>query len=187
VVMSAPSKDFQARDDLPPLLYVSALEGGQAAAAYGAATRASDGARKDTLTLGDPLTDGPFLRAMIKIGGASTARPALFFVEIARQAAEIGQAVARAANPQDDAATGPTTLYSEVALDAGGRQRACLGFRFNGGGGIDLTGLACGGVGQSLQRGSLECLISRIEPTSAGAAAGIDKLLKSSSVRKSDC
>ena len=166
---------------------MSALEGGQAAAAYDAATRESDGARKDTLTLGDPLSDGPFLRATIRMGAASTGRPALFFVEIARQAAELGQAVARAANPQSDPATGATALYSEVALDAGGRQRACLGFRFNGGRAVDLTGLACGGVGQPLERGSLECLISRIEPTSAGVAAGVDKLVKNPAPRKSDC
>lgn len=171
-ISAAPAREFQPRSDLPPLLYVKALDGGQAAAAYEAEARASDGARKDALTLGDPFSDGPFLRASLRIGGAA-AGPPLFFVEIARQAAEIGQAVGRASDPP---ANGAPILYSDVTLEAAGAERACLGFRFNSLPLVDLSGLACAGAGRPLDRASLECLISRIAPTAAGAAAGLDGL-----------
>lgn len=171
-ISAAPAREFQPRSDLPPLLYVKALDGGQAAAAYEAETRASDGARKDALTLGDPFSDGPFLRASLRIGGAASGPP-LFFVEIARQAAEIGQAVGRASDPP---ANGAPILYSDVTLEAAGAERACLGFRFNSLSLVDLSGLACAGAGRPLDRASLECLVSRIAPTTAGAAAGLDGL-----------
>ena len=182
-ISAAPAREFQPRNDLPPLLYVKALDGGQAAAAYEAETRASDGARKDALTLGDPFSDGPFLRASLRIGGAATPPP-LFFVEIARQAAEIGLAVGRASDPP---ANGAPILYSDVALDAAGAERACLGFRFNSRSPVDFSGLACGGAGQPLDRASLECLISRIAPTAAGAAAGLDRLNGLAAGGKSGC
>ena len=181
-VAAPPAKDFQARAELPALFYVRALEDGQAAAAYQATARDGDGARKDALTLGDPFSDGPFLRATARIGGISP-QQSLFFVDMARQAAEIGEAVAHAANPQ---APGGGMLSSEITLEAGGRQRACLGFRFAGAS-TDLSGLACGGTDQPLDRAGLECLISRIEPTAAGAAAGLDKLLKEQPAGKPSC
>ena len=180
--ISVPVKDFVRRNDVPPLLRIGALDGGEVRAAYEATTRDGDGARKDALTLGEPFSDGPFLRATVRIGGIST-RDSLFFVDMARQAAEIGEAVARAANPQADQ---DGAIVSDITLEAGARQRECLGFRF-GGGSSDLSGLACGGAGQPLDRAGLECLISRIEPTAAGAAAGLDKLLKGVSSAKPAC
>jgi hypothetical protein len=182
-VAAPPAEDFQTRVDLPALFYVRALEDGQAAAAYQAMAREGDGARKDALTLGDPFSDGPFLRATARIGGISP-QQSLFFVDMARQAAEIGEAVARAVNPQ--AAPGGGMLSSEITLEAGGRQRACLGFRFAGAS-ADLSGLACGGADQPLDRAGLECLISRVEPTAAGVAAGLDKLLKEQPAAKPSC
>lgn len=182
-VAIAPIKDFQARADLGALFYVRALENGQATAAYEATARDSDGARKDALTLGDPFSDGPFLRATARIGGISP-QQSMFFVDMARQAAEIGEAVAHAMNPQ--ATPGGGMLSSEITLEASGRQRACLGFRFASVS-ADLSGLACGGEGQSLDRAGLECLISRIEPTAAGAAAGLNKLFKEPAGLKPSC
>jgi hypothetical protein len=169
---TVPAKDFVPRSDLPALLFVGAIDGGEAATAYEAAMREGDAARRDALTLGDPFSDGPFLRAVVRIGGISP-RGSLFFVDMARQAAELGQAVAHAANPQ---AGQGGAMVSEVTLEADGRQRSCLGFRFAGAA-ANLSGLACGGVGQPPDRAGLECLISRLEPTAAGAAAGLDKLL----------
>jgi len=171
-ISAAPAREFQPRSDLPPLLYVKALDGGEAAAAYEAETRARDGARKDALTLGDPFSDGPFLRASLRIGDA-TAHTPLFFVELARQAAEIGEAVGRASDPP---ANGAPILYSDVTLEAAGVERACLGFRFNSLPRVDLSGLACAGAGRPADRASLECLVSRLAPTAAGAAAGLDEL-----------
>jgi hypothetical protein len=173
---AAPPADDYRESDLPPLLFVKSLDGGRATAAYQAQVRDSDGARKDALTLGDPSSDRPFLLASLRIGRASQ-RPSLFFVELARQAAEVGQAVARASAPDIDAAAGGAALYSEVTLEAGGRERACLGFRFAGTGAVDLSGIACGGVDQPLERDSLECLISRLAATPAGSTAGLDPVL----------
>lgn len=178
----APAKDFQTRVDLPALFYIRALEDGQAAAAYEATARDGDGARKDALTLGDPFSGGPFLRAMARIGGISPGQ-SLFFVDMARQAAEIGEAVAHSVNPQ---ATPGGMLSSEITLEAGGHQRACLGFRFAGAS-SDLSGLACSAADRPLNRAGLECLISRIAPTAAGAAVGLDKLLKEQAAQKPSC
>jgi hypothetical protein len=178
----APLAEFQSRSDLPALFNVKAIGGGEAASAYDAEIRASDGARKDSLTLGDPFAEGPFLRATARVGGRS-GRSALFFVEVARQAAELGEAVARASNPE----IGEGALYSDVTLEAGGRQRACLAFRVSGPSPNDFAGLACGGAGQAFERASLACLISRIQPTGAGATAGLDQLLKALADRRSAC
>ena len=181
-IAAPPAKDFQTRVDLPALFYVRSLEDGQAAAVYEAAARDGDGARKDALTLGDPFSDGPFLRATARIGEISP-QQSLFFVDMARQAAETGEAVARAENPR--AAPGGM-LSSEITLEASRRQRACVGFRFASASAV-LSGLACGGTDQPLDRAGLECLISRIEPTAAGAAAGFDKLLKGQATAKPSC
>ena len=172
---AAPADDYR-ESDLPPLLFVKTLDGGRATAAYETQVRDSDGARKDVLTLGDPSSDRPFLLASLRIGGASQ-RPSLFFVELAREAAEVGQAVARASAPEIDAAGGGATLYSEVTLEAGGRERACLGFRLAGTGAIDFSGVACGEVDMPLERDSLECLISHLAATPAGSTAGLDPVL----------
>jgi hypothetical protein len=179
-VVPALSSEFH-QSDLPPLVFARALDGGAAAAAYEAQSRESDGARRDALTLGDPMTDGPFLRASARVGGMT--RTPLFFVELAREAAEVGQAVAHASSPQADGAL----LLSDVTLDTDGRQRACLGFRFNGVGAADLSGLACGATGAALERSALMCLIGRLEATPAGAQTGIGKILNAAAAERSPC
>ena len=179
-----PVAEFQTRTDLPPLFYVKSLDGGQASAIYESETRGADGARRDTLTLGDPSSEKPFLRASARLGAAE--RPPLFFVELARQAAMIGQAVAHASSPESGSA-GARWLSSEVTLEAGGRQRTCVGFRFAGVGATDLSGIVCGGAGQKVERAALQCLISRLEPTAAGAAAGLDKVLRNAAAEGGSC
>jgi hypothetical protein len=186
---AAPAKgsaEFHPQDDLPALLFVKALDGGKAAAAYEAQARDSDGARRDALTLGDPSSEGPFLRASARIGAIST-RSSLFFVELAREAAEVGQAVAHASTPQAEADGGGAVLLSDVTLEADGHQRACLGFHFNAVGAAVLSGVACGAVGAPLERAALTCLIGRLEASPAGAAAGFGKILSAASREQSSC
>jgi hypothetical protein len=187
--LAAPAKasvEFHPQDDLPALLFVKALDGGKAAAAYEAQTRDSDGARRDALTLGDPSSEGPFLRASARIGAASR-HSSLFFVELAREAAEVGQAVAHASSPQADAEAGGAVLLSDVTLEADGRQRACLGFHFSAAGAADLSGIACGAAGEPLERAALSCLIGRLEATPAGTAAGFGSILNAISRGQSSC
>jgi hypothetical protein len=167
--------------ELPALVFAKALDGGAATAAYEVQTRDSDGARRDALTLGDPLMDGPFLRASARVGGMT--RAPLFFVELAREAAEVGQAVAHASSPEADGAL----LLSDVTLDADGRERACLGFRFNGASAADISGLACGATGAPLERSALMCLIGRIEATPAGAQTDLGKILNAATAERSPC
>jgi hypothetical protein len=166
---AASSLDFQVRGDLAPLLYVKSLDGGRAPTTYVAETRGDD--RRDALTLGDPFSDGPFLRASARLSKVAAPAP-IFFVDLVRQAAEAGQAVVHASPPERDAALEGPTQISDLTLEAGDRQRACLGFRFKAEGGVDLSGLACGAVSQPVERVSLECLISRLQPTPAGAILG---------------
>jgi hypothetical protein len=177
VARPASSTAFRTRDDLPPLLFVRALDGGRAVATYETRVRDSDGERRDALVLGDPTADGPFVLVSARLAGASP-RPSIFFVELVRQAAELGQAVVSASDPAADAESDGAMLVSDVQLDGSGRRRACLGFRLNVAGPVALSGIACGAPGEPIDRGSLTCLASRLQATPAGVAAGLDKVLR---------
>jgi hypothetical protein len=167
---------YQARDDLPPLLYVKSLDGGRAAARYVAQIRDSDGARRDTLTLGDPASAGPFLVAAARLSAAATGET-MFFVDLARLAAESGLAVARASNGESDLALGPLIFALDVTLQGPRGYRDCLGFRFKSDGKASLFGLACGELDRPGERSALACLVTRLRATSDGAATGLSTML----------
>jgi hypothetical protein len=177
---------FQAHDDLPPLIYVRSLDGGRAVAGYRAEIRDSDGARRDTLTLGEPSSNGAFLVASARLSGGASA-PAMFFVEMARLSAGIGLSIAHASAGVADTSLGGDLVVSDVTLEGGGGDRSCLGFRFNSDGKADLAGLACGETARPSARGALECLISRLRTTPDGAAVGLAPLIEDSRRNPSSC
>jgi hypothetical protein len=184
--VSALSAVFYARDDLAPLLYVKSLDGGQATADYRAEIRDSDAARRDTLTLGDPASKGAFLIASARLSGSAPVQP-MFFVEMARLSAGIGLAVAHASPATAETRLGDGLIVSDVTLQGGDGDRACVGFRFNADAKADLAGLACGETARPSDRSALECLISRLRATPDGAALGLATILKESARDPSSC
>jgi hypothetical protein len=166
---------FQPRDDLAPLLYVKSLDGGRAKADYRVEIRDGDGARRDTLTLGDPSSKGAFLVASARLSGGVSAQ-AMFFVDMARLSAAVGLSVAHASTATADTRLGDRLILSEVTLQGGEGERSCLGFRFNADAKADLAGLACGEIARPSDRAALECLISRLRATSDGEALGLATL-----------
>jgi len=105
---------------------------------------------------------------------------------MAREAAEIGLAVDRASSPRRFLSGRGPLLISELVLE-GATQRACLGFRFDATGGVDLSGMACGAAGKPIERQTLECFIERLRATPAGAAKGLERLLGSAPAGRQDC
>jgi hypothetical protein len=180
------SSSFQPHDDLAPLLYVKSLDGGRATADYRAEIRDSDGARRDTLTLGDPSSNGAFLVASARLNGGASVR-AMFFVEMARLSAEIGLSVVHASTAAADTSLGDAWVVSDLTLQGGQGDRSCLGFRFNSEAKTDLAGLACGETARSTDRGALECLISRLRTTPNGAALGLSNVLNDVARDPSSC
>ncbi|HYC25049.1 MAG TPA: hypothetical protein VEC58_03335, partial [Roseiarcus sp.] len=184
MAIPAGSATFRTRTDLSPLLSVQSIASGHEATIYQARRRDSDGERRDTLALGDPGANQAFFRVTARVMGPA-AQPTDLFVELARQAAEIGLAVDRASAPQRDATDGGPLLVSELALE-GAARRSCLGFRL-GGPGVDLSGMACEAVGKTIERQRLDCLLNRLQATPAGAAKGLDKVLWNDTVRRLAC
>jgi len=173
------------RADLPSLLSVQSIESGREAISYLARRRDSDGERRDTLALGDPSSSQVFFRVTAHVMSAAS-RPTDLFVEMAREAAEIGLAVDRASSPRRFLSGRGPLLISELVLE-GATQRACLGFRFDATGGVDLSGMACGAAGKPIERQTLECFIERLRATPAGAAKGLERLLGSAPAGRQDC
>jgi hypothetical protein len=180
----AASAIFRARTDLPPLLSVQSANGGREALTYVARRRDSDGERRDTLTIGDPGSNQAFSRLMAHVMSPAS-QPSDLFVELARQAAEIGLAVDRASSPQRYAADRGVMLVSELALE-GIARRSCIGFRLDGPG-VYLSGMACEAVGKAIERQALDCLLDRLQATPAGVAKGLDALLGAPPTRRPAC
>jgi hypothetical protein len=183
---AAPSASFRRQADLPSLLSLQSIDAGREAISYQARRRDSDGERRDTLALGDPSASQAFFRVTARVMGAAS-QPTDLFVEMARQAAEVGLAVDRASTPQRFLSERGPLLISELVLE-GATQRACLGFRFDAASSVDLSGMACGAAGKPIERRMLECLIERLRATPAGAAKGLERLLGGApAVGRQDC
>jgi hypothetical protein len=134
--------------------------------------------------LGNPGSNQAFFRLMARVMSPAS-QPSDLFVEVARQAAEIGFAVERASSPQRYASDRGAMLVSELALE-GTARRSCIGFRLDGPA-VDLFGMVCEAAGKAIERQALDCLLDRLQVTRSGATAGFDKLLGVSPARRLAC
>ncbi len=139
------------------------------AKSYQARRHRGGGGRQDVLVLGGAAGRAPRLRVTLYRLGEEAPAEAAFFVDLARRAAEMGRAVARA--------TQPTALQTRLgAFEAAdfyltgsdGSDAACLGFRnVDAAARLRITGFACGGgtdpANSAASRSELACLIDRID------------------------
>jgi hypothetical protein len=169
---------FVPNEQLAPMIAFTPLDAIRAPLHYEARTRESPQERWDTLTYGDIATDETFFRVTLRSAKSGVSRPTLF-VDIAKQSAEIGAAVMHATNPQIFATERGPIEWAEMSLSGLNGDRSCLGFRFNRPQDFDLSGLACGAHGATLDRTGLERLIQRLSVTGSGMAAGLGDVLKS--------
>jgi hypothetical protein len=169
---------FMANERLAPMASFRPPENVRAPVHYQARVRNDTEERWDTLTFGDAGGDDILFRVTLRSTKSALARASLF-VELAKQSAEIGAAVVHATNPQFYAtARGPVEM-ADVTLAGVKGERPCLGFRFDRAQSVDLSGLACGAHGATLDRAALTRLVDRLSATESGVEAGLGEVLKS--------
>jgi hypothetical protein len=178
--------DFIVNERLAPLISFSSPETVRTQIQYQARARDGGEERWDTLTFGDADADEVVFRVTVRAAKSARAR-ASFFVELAKQSAEIGAAVVHAANPVSYTTERGAIEWGDITLSGSKGERVCLGFRFARAESIDLSGLACGSHGAPLDRAALGCLIDRLSPTSSGMEAGLGEIFKSDAPRRTAC
>lgn len=133
---------------------------------YLALRRRNGGGRKDILEFGGNGDAGAKFRIEIYRPGSETVANQPFFVELARGAAETGQAISHLTQPGAMATKFGDFEVSELLLArGGGPARECLGFRFAAAAPVlRIDGFACGAEGSSsLTQAQLACFIDSLE------------------------
>ena len=176
VSTSASHFRFVASEQLAPMISFSPLEEIRGQTHYQARGREASAERWDTLTVGDAEADNFLFRVTLRSADPASAKSSLF-VELAKQSAEIGAAIIRATSPQPYMTGRGPIEWAAVTLSGEKVERSCLGFRLIRTGDMDLSGLACGGRGRSLDAVGLGCLFDRISPTAAGLESGLGEML----------
>ncbi|MBL8588470.1 MAG: hypothetical protein JNK46_08075 [Methylobacteriaceae bacterium] len=142
-------------------------------ALYEARRHEPGGGRRDTLTHGKP-GETAFLRIAFYRRGAEPAPPTTLFVEAARRAGEIGFAAAGAGAPDSLTTRFGDFEVSDVRLERGPAEAACLAFRLTAGEDVlRISGLSCGAEGQPVDRATLACQLDRIDLRAAGDDAAL--------------
>ncbi len=133
---------------------------------YLALLRRNGGGRKDILEFGGNGDAAANFRLVIYRPGGETVANQPFFVELARGAAETGQAISHLTQPGPMATKFGDFEVSELLLARGsGPARECLGFRFAAAApDLRIHGFTCGAEGSSPPaKAELACLIDRLE------------------------
>jgi len=133
---------------------------------YRALRHRTGGGLQDMLEFGRAGEAVPAFRLVIYRPGNETVPNQSFFVELARRAAETGQAITRLTQPVSLPTRFGDFEVSELLLARGdGSPRQCLGFRFAATApGLRMDGFACGAERPSLlTKFQLACLIDSLE------------------------
>ena len=179
VIVESP---YEADPSLAPLVALPALP--HDASRYVARSRGAQGGRWDTLTSGEWTSGGMFLRVTLR---QDVSPSVSLFVELAKQAAELGAAVLRSANPEVLPGAKRRVEWSEATLSDALGERSCVGFLLPITGPIRVSGLACAERGARLDQANLECLIGALSATPAGLSAGLGAALPSAASRRPAC
>ncbi|CAH1657546.1 MULTISPECIES: hypothetical protein [unclassified Chelatococcus] len=128
------------------------------------------GGQRDTTVFGH-FADGLYVFLSFYRQGEEAQAAPTFFVDAARQAAEAGIGVIRTDVPAARATKfGPTEMANGV-LTNGTLRRDCLVFRNRGqGGGLTLSGWACGAADRPIDADTLACMIDGTGFTSSDTA-----------------
>ncbi|MFO1150220.1 MAG: hypothetical protein U1E62_17725 [Alsobacter sp.] len=122
------------------------------------------GGREDIFLFGDPTSAQGQARVVVYRTGGEANRPGSLYLELARRAAEDGQAVMRTTSPETlPTRFGPVeTAVLDLADGANGRQ--CSAWRIVAEEqDLRVTGWICGPQGRPVERHALTCLIERLD------------------------
>jgi hypothetical protein len=148
----------------PEIFHLAALDGGTPS--YRALRHRTGGGRQDILEFGRAGDAPPEFRLAVYRPGSEMWQQQSLFVELARRAAETGEAITRLAQPVSMPTKFGDFEVSELLLARGdGPPRQCLGFRFSATApGLRIDGFACGAERPSPPTESqLACLIDSLE------------------------
>jgi hypothetical protein len=126
------------------------------------------GGREDIFLFGDPTSAQGQARVVVYRTGGEASRPGSLYLELARRAAEDGQAVLRTTSPETvPTRFGPVeTAVLELADGAGGRP--CSAWRIVAEEqDLRVTGWLCGPQGRPVERHALTCFIERLDLAAA--------------------
>ena len=154
-----------------PLYALAAPQLAQAKFIYQARRHVPGGGREDSLTFGDFVKPGIFLRlAVYRHGAEKPAEDAPFFVEMARRAAPLGLSIVHASYEQDQLSRFGPLEMAGLTLSAGPSKREnCRGFRLvQTTPGVTIAGLACAGADEALSATDMTCLVNRLAFVSPG-------------------
>ncbi len=151
-----------------------------------ASRRLEDGdAREDSLTLGEFISGGSYLRLDIRETPADKRGNPDFFLDLTRHAAQAGLAVVKISQPSPLASRFGSFETADIRLSqkAGGEsaptERACLALRLIGGKrSVEIAGMACGAPAKPLDRRALGCILDRLDYVSNGENAAFDQFFQ---------
>jgi hypothetical protein len=148
--------------------------------------RLEDGdAREDSLTLGEFVSGGPYLRLDIRETPADKRGNPDFFLDVTRHAAQAGLAVVKISQPSPLASRFGSFETADIRLSqkAGGEsapiERACLALRLIGGKrSVEIAGVACGAPAKPIDRRALGCILDRLDYVPNGENAAFDQFFQ---------
>lgn len=157
------------------LFSLDAPELGKDQKTYRARRHTTGGGRMDTLGFGTLSGSSPFLRLTVYRRGQENPALAPFFVDLARGAAAAGLSIGHSLQPQESMTRfGPVQVADIDLVDPEGAASPCLGFRSaDRDAPVKLSGFACGSKDKPMSRPGLNCLIERLDLTSAGDDAAL--------------
>jgi hypothetical protein len=143
------------------------------------------GDREDALTFENATADIPDARVILRRNASGATVPSLF-IDMTRQQAERGVALARAGTP-DNLPTkfGDVEAADMTFTDNNGRQQACLAFRSNGV--IGIAGWYCAPQGVAVERPEVACFIDRLTLLKAGDDRDLRRVFAEAEQRRRPC
>ncbi|MGD0723015.1 MAG: hypothetical protein ABR970_18430 [Roseiarcus sp.] len=168
---------FVASPLLPAMMTFRQTDGARARLRYEARQRPADAERWDTLTIGEAGGDDALFQVSLRAAKAALPKPSLF-VELARQSADLDAAVIHATAPQSTMTERGNLEWAALTLAGPRAERACTGFRLAGAPTVELSGIACGAHGGTIDPAALARLIERLSATTAGLQAGVGQVLR---------
>lgn len=148
--------------------------------------RLEDGdGREDSLTLGEFMSGGPYLRLDIRETPADKRGNPDFFLDMTRHAAQAGLAVVKISQLSPLASRFGSFETADIRLSEKGggesapTERACLALRLIGGKrSVEIAGVACGAPAKPIDRRTLGCVLDRLDYVPNGENPAFDQFFQ---------
>ncbi len=166
------------------ILSLQAPQFGRTPAQYQSRTNAA-GDREDALMFENIAADLPDAKVILRRSTSTAPLPSIF-IDMTRQQAERGVAVARAGTPGKlPTKFGDIEAADMTFVDGGGRNQACLAFRSTGI--ISLAGWYCAAQGVGVERPEVACFIDRLTLLKSGEDKDLRKTFTEAEQRRRPC